>query len=201
MKRKGTAAKGHTSKHVGTSKHHATSKHHPTRHAKATGGTTHHVATKAKHTTHARGLAVAGEVACCTAEALAASLRLAGWPVGYEDVLALHRLTGADDERGAPILATLETASAFGLAGVRPQWFAMSRSNTTLAAAVRMTATDQAMAVDLAVMPPNLILGVDLPGAHAVLATPGGWWSWGDLWCPCEFPDAVIEEAWVVTWP
>ena len=44
----------------------------------------------------------------------------------------------------------------------------------------------------------DLILGVDLPGPHAVLATADGWWSWGELYCPCEFPDAVIEEAWAV---
>ena len=45
----------------------------------------------------------------------------------------------------------------------------------------------------------DLILGVDLPGSHAVLATADGWWSWGELYCPCEFPDAVIEEAWAVS--
>lgn len=47
----------------------------------------------------------------------------------------------------------------------------------------------------------GLILGVDLPGPHAVLTTPGGWWSWGELYDPDQFPDAVIEEAWEVTWP
>ena len=46
--------------------------------------------------------------------------------------------------------------------------------------------------------PGDLILGIDLPGSHAVLATADGWWSWGELHCPCEFPDAVIEEAWAV---
>ena len=47
----------------------------------------------------------------------------------------------------------------------------------------------------------GLILGVDLPGPHAVLTTPGGWWSWGELYDPAQFPDAVIEEAWEITWP
>lgn len=47
---------------------------------------------------------------------------------------------------------------------------------------------------------PGLILGIDLPGPHAVLTVPGGWWSWGDLYHPAVFPDAVIEEAWAVTW-
>jgi len=46
----------------------------------------------------------------------------------------------------------------------------------------------------------GLILGVDLPGPHAVLAVPGGWHSWGELYDPAAFPDAVIEEAWAVTW-
>ena len=45
----------------------------------------------------------------------------------------------------------------------------------------------------------DLILGLALPAPHAVLATADGWWSWGELHCPCEFPDAVIEEAWAVS--
>ena len=48
---------------------------------------------------------------------------------------------------------------------------------------------------------PGLILGADLPGPHAVLTVPGGWWSWGELYDPADFPDAVIGEAWEVTWP
>jgi hypothetical protein len=42
-----------------------------------------------------------------------------------------------------------------------------------------------------------LILGIDVPGPHAVLATPAGWWSWGELhdpW-PCR-----IDHAWAVSW-
>lgn len=42
-----------------------------------------------------------------------------------------------------------------------------------------------------------LILGVDVPGPHCVLATPAGWWSWGQLWSPWN---ARIEEAWAVSW-
>lgn len=45
-----------------------------------------------------------------------------------------------------------------------------------------------------------LILGLDLPGAHAVLATADGWWSWGELHDPAEWPGAVVEEAWAVAW-
>lgn len=46
----------------------------------------------------------------------------------------------------------------------------------------------------------GLILGVDLPGPHAVLTVPGGWWSWGEPYDPATWPDAVVEEAWAVTW-
>ena len=48
--------------------------------------------------------------------------------------------------------------------------------------------------------PGDVILGLALPAPHAVLATADGWWSWGELHCPCEFPDAVTEEAWAVSW-
>ena len=154
-------ATGHAAKHHKAAKHHAK-------------------ATKHKGTV-ARGLAIGTAVACCAAEALAASLRLPGLSVSDADVLALHRLSGADDETGAPILATLEAASGFGLAGLRLASFAP--------AAISETKFQ------------GFILGVDLPGPHTVLATPDGWWSWGELWCPwCDFPDAVIEEAWVVSW-
>lgn len=57
-------------------------------------------------------------------------------------------------------------------------------------------------AADLDAEPvPGLILGLDLPGPHAVVTAPGGWWqSWCGLYDPADFPDAVIEEAWAVTW-
>ena len=44
---------------------------------------------------------------------------------------------------------------------------------------------------------PALILGVDVPGPHCVLATADGWWSWGELhdpW-PCR-----VDQAWAVSW-
>jgi hypothetical protein len=43
----------------------------------------------------------------------------------------------------------------------------------------------------------GLILGVDVPGPHCVLATADGWWSWGELHSPWP---ARIEEAWAVSW-
>jgi len=45
-----------------------------------------------------------------------------------------------------------------------------------------------------------LILGVDLPGPHAVTVAPDGCWvSWGRHYDPADFPGAVVEEAWAVS--
>jgi hypothetical protein len=117
--------------------------------------------------------------------------------VSDEDVLALYWHTADDPDAGATILATLEAAWRFGLGGVRPvsfePWGAAggdSNPQTVLLSA----------APGIPQQHPSLILGVDLPGPHAVLADAGRWWSWGESWCPCEFPGSVIEEAWAVSW-
>ncbi len=231
---KKTAAKGHhTRKHSGTKKHHvkpkkhtATKKHEPDAHQlheqhlhQEHLAHLAHIHAVAKHPTHAkpRSLALSG-TGCCAAEALAASLRLAGASVTAADVLTLHRLAGADDETGAPIGALLEAAAEFGLAGFRPVDYRpaepgrdlLKRGGETSRAIegfLERPAGDRQPAHDHAPFPVihaiqrnGLLLGVDLPGPHAVLATPDGWWSWGELHCPCEFPDAVIEEAWAVSW-
>ncbi len=164
-----------------------------------------------------RGLALDG-VACCATEALAASLRLTGWPVTDQDVLALYWLTADDADAGASILATLEAAQEFGLAGRRLADFGIEG---TLAAAgvspVDMRGERQPFSAspfhlrrraplgirdgDLHLVPVGhgLILGVDLPGPHTVTVDPAGQWlTWGEVLPP--FPDAVIEEAWAVTW-
>jgi hypothetical protein len=179
---KQAASKGTTKKHAGTTKHAAAKKHAPTA-KKKTATTTHKTA---KATAVAKAPAAAkpralspGDVSCCSAEALAWSLRLAGWPVDGADVLALYRLTADSPDAGASILATLDAAYVFGLAGIRPVSF-------------------EAVA-DLD-DPRSLLLGVDLPGRHTVLSS-GGWISWGRWHHPDDFPDAVIEEAWAVTWP
>lgn len=124
-----------------------------------------------------RGLSL-GSVACCAAEALAASLRLSGCLVSDEDVLALYWHTASDADTGAPILAALEAAGEHGLAGVRPVSFAP------------VDADD----------PAAVILGLALPAPHAVAAAPDAWWSWGEPWPAWAFGDAVIEEAWTLTW-
>ena len=156
----GGVTKGVTHKHAGSHKHktHA-KKHHPS---------------KAKRT-----LALGEAVGCCAAEALAASLRLAGHPVSDRDVLALYKLTADDPDAGASIWDTLLAAAEHGLAGVRPVSFGP---------------------VDLD-DPAAAVLGVELPGPHTVtLDADGAWWSWGEPYDPAAFPDAVIEEAWEVRW-
>jgi hypothetical protein len=46
----------------------------------------------------------------------------------------------------------------------------------------------------------SVILGVDLPGDHAVVADSGQWWSWGTAWPLSAFPAAQVFEAWAVAW-
>ena len=225
---KKTAAKGHTTKHtVSKTKHAKTAKHTP---AKTTKKATAHkatVTTKAKTAAHAKAVALAlGDgVACCAAEALAASLRLAGGTVSDEDVLALYWHTASDPDSGASILATLEAAWRYGLGGVRQAEFGLVGCVSALDEQVvadlgddlavlqfgqgvdeRLLRLDAAQCepfVDLIADRPfahALILDVELPGSHAVLADDGGWWSWGELHDPAEWPDAVVETAWAVTW-
>ena len=207
------AATGHHHKHHKAHKHHTAAKKHK--------GAVH------------RGLAIgADSVACCAAEALAASLRLSGLSVSDEEMLELFWRAGGDPDAGVPIVAALEAASESGLAGVRPAGYSPviefldSRFPATLETAgrfgfggVRRDDAEDGLpfvpagqrdrlvvvgveVIDDVVYPGHsLILGVDLPGPHTVLATPEGWWSWGELFCPwCDFPDAVVEEAWAVSW-
>jgi hypothetical protein len=188
-KKKPAAAKpahGKTVKHV-KALHKATPK--PAHVSAKVKAARHKAAMKAAHTraknvarakAHPRrGLALGEGVACCSAEALAASLRRSGWPVTDADVLALYRLTAGGPDDGAPILATLEAAAEYGLAGVRLASYDLSETYVSAR---------------------SLILGVDLPGAHAVLDTGSEWVTWGEAWPVTAFPDAVIEEAWAIEW-
>lgn len=174
---------GHTKKHARSSKHaHNKGKHNP----KQQPATHHHHQKQHVHTvTHhpkktKRGLAITG-LDCCAAEALAASLRLTGRAVSDADVFTLYRHTVGGSDAGASIWETLDAAYAWGLGGIRPVSYGPA-----------VAAGDRG----------GLLLGVDLPGPHTVCAQAGLWWSWGRAWCPhCWFPDAVLEEAWEVTWP
>jgi hypothetical protein len=131
-----------------------------------------------------RQLALGSAVACCSAEALAASLRLAGHAVSDADVLALYWHTARDEHAGASILATLEAAGEFGIAGIRPVTWGLYEAGDFIPDFM-----------------PGVIIGLALPAPHAVLDTGSEWITWGEPWPVSAFPDVVTEEAWEVTWP
>ena len=185
---------GTTKKHAGGGKHHAGgqggAKHHPhhmsahekkLRAADRKKAHQHAVghagkAGKSPKAAKAKQLALGADVACCSAEALAASLRLSGWSVTDADVLALYRLAAPDDDHGATIEAVCVAAQSFGLAGVRLERFWPARPHAS-----------------------EIVLGLTGPD-HAVLATPEGWWSWGFLLEHCFLPYTDIDEAWELRW-
>lgn len=100
---------------VAASKKHAPAKKTKTKHAATTTASSKHAAKPA--------LALGEGFACCSAEALAASLRRTGRLVTDLDVLQLYMRTAGDPDEGATILDTLEAAARSGLAGVRPVSF------------------------------------------------------------------------------
>jgi hypothetical protein len=204
---------GHTKKH--TKKH--TGQHQPPPHRKGHKGpavTPGPLVVPVPSPQHhrKRGLALGEAVPCCSAEALAASLRLAGWPVGEADVLALHEAAGGSRDAGVSIEAALETAARVGLAGCRPRSFepfdieeVADGATTASTTAHQLGYPDPLLAGDrshdhLWDRGCSLILGADLPGPHALTADDGGVWSWGE-WHPWScFAAAAAEEAWSVTW-
>jgi hypothetical protein len=116
-------------------------------------------------------------------------------------------------------VATLEAALAFGLAGVRPLAFrrisldeigGMADDGSAPGVALPSLAgrLHCGLGLDLpeaphavTATPGALLYGLDLPEApHAVTLDPSGAvWSWGALYEMTA--EAVIEEAWSVTWP
>ena len=225
-----------TAKTVGKPAHHAKpakaaagKKTAPTRTKKHAGSKKHQLTAHQKHLAHVahlahlqhtrRGLAIGEGAACCSAEALAASLRLAGGTASDDDVLALHWAVAGDWDTGSSIWAALESAAESGLAGMRPQWFGPIGSGARgvgppadigplrvppFTGAHIPTATlarHRPAGTASASRGTSVVLGLDLPGAHAVTVDARGrWWSWGQPYDPSAFPDAVVEEAWAVTW-
>lgn len=217
MKKPQQSEKGHTGKHPAR---HAPAKHKPpvavvhlpTRGAVMGGGggagtpVKHQKKPAGKHKPAkkkepVRKLALGEAVACCSAQALAASARLAGFRVTDADVLALYWRTASHEDAGATIEETLEAAREFGLAGVRLGSF-------------------QPVQLDVASLPllqphpvsfgefddgparygvHGLIVGLTLPGGpHAVTLGPSGAaWSWGGLY---SLGQLEPEEAWAVRW-
>lgn len=124
------------------------------------------------------------DVACCSAQALGTLL---GWD--WSQVLDLYWRTADGPDAGASIEDTL-LAVRPGVAPVpEAPWFAVhsSGSHPGLPGTSRESTWG------------GLILGVDLPGSHAIAVKPDGtWWSWGEPFDPAEWPDMVIDEAWAV---
>jgi hypothetical protein len=143
----------------------------------------------------------AGDVSCCTAEALAASARLAGLDVHADDVLALYWRTARDPDAGASLLATLKAAAEYGLAGYRPRWF------EPLGGVAGRDLNPQPLPLSATPGIPrrdaSLLVHVELPtGPHSLCTDPAGRgvWSWGDLYDPAELGAGAPLEAWAVSW-
>lgn len=118
------------------------------------------------------------DVNCCAVEALAASLRLTGWPVSDRDVLSLYWQVADRADEGVAITEALMAAHEYGLAGARPLGFWPA----------------QAMA-------PGVILGYDLwqgMDSHAVTVCPDGIATWGEI-VPMEELEPP-QEMWHVSW-
>jgi hypothetical protein len=141
-----------------------------------------HGVAKAKGRTAKRALALNNDLGCCVAEAVSASIRLSGFPAIDENILNLFWRAGGDPDSGIAIPDMLMTTSESELVSCQ------------LGKLIPLDpdATDPMIS--------NIILGLNLPSPHAVFATPDGWWSWGSLFSPYDFPDAVIEEAWEISW-
>lgn len=188
-------AAGHGKKHTAAKKHvhHARGKHHPA-HQKA-GHHAHkagHVKTVGHHPKRHLSL---GEVACCAAEALASSLRLAGASVSDADVLSLYWRTASYPSEGATLLDTLRVAQEYGLAGWRPAYRALSTIEK-----VNSSSFAPSFEVAKEEVP---VLGLQLPGGpHALTLDRCGCcaWSWGGLYTFAELSPSPVEEAWAVSW-
>lgn len=185
----------------------ATKKHKaaPAKKHKAAPAAKHKAA--AKHGGTKRGLALGDGVACCAAEALAATLRLAGQRVTDDDVLELYYRTAAGPDDGATIAATLAAAAEHGLAGIRPTWKELCGTAHRGATARELGHPGRLPGGDHPDDPLGrsgfLILGVVLPGGpHAITFDPraGGAWSWGELFPLAQLTRGLPDEAWQVSW-
>ena len=158
-------------------------------------------AKRAAHHTHAkvRKWSPDGDVALCSARAVAESLRLAtGVAVADDDVLGLYWATASDPDQGQSVYEALSAAQElFGFREVMP---CATRDHDYSAVP---DGNDNLPWPRLRVTGAGLILGLDLPGAetHAVAVGPDGtWWSWGEPFDPADWPGLVIDEAWAIEW-
>lgn len=199
------AAKEKAKKHVAAEKAARTrakdkAEHKPVHHAK--------VKVSHKPVVKRRKWSPDSDVACCSARAVAEAVRLLSGPVLSDaDVVSLHWAAGGDRDGGASILDVLSAASelfrwqAIGTAclpGIlAPDVFQPSLPHPS---------QDAVPYIESAIENLNchgLILGLDLPWGepHAVTVDlDGTWWSWGEPYLATDFPGAVIDECWAVSW-
>src|SRR5258706_7882117 len=201
----GGGGKGRAHKHAGGKKHHHQTVKHPPGHHKQPshhgGGPAPPVVVKGHHHHHARGWSPGWDGDCCAAEA-------AGVLLGLSDagVLALYEATPRDPDGYATIADTLCAAAQYGLAGHRPVFEeVMPLDAAELCTTGSRRRSDylqlrgsygrRAVVTGLS----GVILGVALPEPHAMAVTPDGtWWSWGEPFDPCDWPELVVEEAWAL---
>lgn len=175
--------------------------------AKTSAKTTATKSTATKKTTASKPAAFAAgdRLPVCSAQALAQSLRLAGQRVTDDEVLELHYLAGGSADAPASIGAVLAAAALSGLAGCRLKGFT-NYADVSWGGSLRELrygVEDGAAHLGLGCLAQRvsdvhgLILHVDVPGPHAVLAAADGWWSWGELYSPWP---AWVSEAWAVSW-
>jgi hypothetical protein len=156
-----------------------------------------------EHEAHLRGWARPSDLLpSCAAEAVAMSLRLAGQRVSDDEVAGLHWLAGGDARQPVSIAGALAAAARSGLAGCCPLLLGEFPPHVLDVpgagidqAGLRCRVGDYRQDDCRVSSAHALILGVDRPGPHCVLATPAGWWSWGRLYSPWP---CAIEEVWGV---
>jgi hypothetical protein len=185
-------------------------------------GSKHAAKGTAKHSAK-RGLArIPGDAECCVLQAFAESLRHAGrGSVSDSELLAIHSYLAGGPRAALSIRAAAEALLAEGChhpaqGGEFGEFASAVAEQIPVFAAVQVAASETGvqalqhaagsgpsaeMAAAFAAESHGLILGVDLPGPHAVFVAPDGtWWSWGEPFNPEDWPGLAVDEAWAVTW-
>jgi hypothetical protein len=119
----------------------------------------------------------------CAAVAVANSLLMAtGWRASDEDVLALYLAASGGMDAGASVLATLEAAGEYGLAGVFPARFDPLDEGEPL---------DDGVIVELVLREP-----------HAAVLSGDSVITWGrEVPVTADFLSGQVTGAWRVEWP
>lgn len=174
-----------------------------------------------------KSLAAGDALPVCAFEALAMSLRLAGQFVHDDDVAHLWWLAGADPLGAAPSAALgaarLHGLAGFRPQAHRlvcvpevgtfaQDLLALPSGNEEAAAlghlddlfagdgglhGLNLQLSGRKVGTKASGSNSALILGIDAPGPHCVLATADGWWSWGELYSPWP---CRVDQAWAVSW-